>query len=148
MSTFCSGYERLVQGLDLSPHFVFGERNLFVECGKSRRNNVYRGGIVHGNLREKTPTNRATHVVGCTCIDRPPPPRSLEIERNPFLSAIAHWKDVCIVDPSVIDTRSPSRHITPHITCETSKPTVGSTITVFALPTISLGVHFASLVKA
>ena len=59
MSTFCSGYERLVQGRDLSPHFVFGERNLSVECGKSRRNNVYRGGIVHGNLREKTPTNRA-----------------------------------------------------------------------------------------
>ena len=116
---------------------------------KSGRSKVYLGVMGHrGCLREETPANRATHVVGCTCIDRPPPPRSLEIERNPFLSAIAHWKDVCIVDPSVIDTRSPSRHITPHITCETSKPTVGNTITVFALPTISLGIHFASLVKA
>ena len=62
---------------------------------KSGRSKVYLGVMGHrGCLREETPANRATHVVGCTCIDRPPPPRSLEIERNPFLSAIAHWKDV------------------------------------------------------
>ena len=76
------------------------------ECGKSTRNNVYRGGMRHGGLREETSTNRACisrSRLHTPCIDRPPPPRSREI--NPFLSAIAHWKHVCIVDPSVIDSR-------------------------------------------
>ena len=110
----------------------------------------------HGGLREETSTNRACiprSRLHTSCIDRPPPPRSLEI--NPFLSAIAHWKDVCIVDPSVIDSRSPSRHITPHTTCETSKPTLGNTITVLANNSlyrrhlsISFGIHAAALFTA
>ena len=64
---------------------------------------------------------------GCT-------PRSLEI--NPFLSAIllAYWKDICVVDPSVIDSRSPCRHITTH-TYETSIPTLGNTTTTVLVNT-------------
>ena len=115
------------------------------------------GGMGHGGLREETSTNRARiprSRLHTPCIDRPPSPRSLEI--NPFLSAIAHWKDVCIVDPSVIDSRSPSRHITPHnTTCETSKPTLGNTITVLANNSlyrrhlsISFGIHPAALFTA
>ena len=110
----------------------------------------------HGGLREETSTNRA--CIPCSglhtpCIDRSPPPRTLEI--NPFLSTIAQWKDVCIVDPSVIDSRSPSRHITPHTTCKTSKPTLGNTINVLANNSlyrrhlsISFGIHPASLFTA
>ena len=113
-------------------HRLLLERNLFVECGEIARNNVYRGGMGHGGLWEETPTNKAC-VRRCwlhtPCIDRPPLPRSLEI--NPFLWVIAHWKDVCIGDPSVIDSRSLSRHITPH-TYETSKPTLGNTVIVLA----------------
>ena len=126
------------------------------ECGKSTRNNFYRGGMGHGGLREGTSTNMACiprSRLHTPCIDRPPPSRSIEI--NPFLSAIAHWKDVCIVDPSVIDSRSPSRHITPHTTYERSKPTSGNTITVLANNnlyrrhlSISFGIHPASLVTA
>ena len=133
--------------------FFFNNVIYLWECGKSARNNVYRGGMGHGGLREETSTNRACiprSRLHTPCIDRPPPLRSLEI--NPFLSAIAHWKDVCIVDPSVVDSRSPSRHITLHITYETSKPTLGNTITVLAnnifyrrhLP-IPFGIHPASL---
>ena len=126
------------------------------ECGKSARNNIYRGVMGHGGLREETPTNRACiprSRLHTPCIDRPPPPRSLEI--NPFLSAIAHWKDVCIVAPSVIYSRSPSRHITPHTACEISKPTLGNTITVLANNSlyrrhlsISFGIHHAALFTA
>ena len=110
----------------------------------------------YGGLREETSTNRACiprSRLHTPCIDRPPPPRSLEI--NPFLSAIAHWKDVYIVDPSIIDSRSPSRHITPHTTCETSKSTLGNTITVLANNSlyrrhlsISFGIHPTSLFTA
>ena len=110
----------------------------------------------HGGLREETSTYRACiprSRLHTPCIDRPPPPRSLEI--NPFLSAIMHWKGVCIVDPSVIDSRSPSRHITPHTTCETSKPTLGNTITFLGNNSlyrrhlsISCGIHPASLFTA
>ena len=119
---------------DLSPHYLFFI-TLFVRGSVVRVQETTStgGGMGHGGLREETSTNRACIArsrLHTPCIDRPPPPRSLEI--NPFLSAIAHWKDVCIVDPSVIDSRSLSRHITPHTTCETSTPTLGNTITVLA----------------
>ena len=142
---------------DLSPHYLFFI-TLFVRGSVVRvqETTSTEGGMGHGGLREETSTNRACiprSRLHTPRIDRPPPPRSLEI--NPFLSAIAHWKDVCTVDPSVIDSRSPSRHITPHTTCETSKPTLGNTITVFANNSlyrrhlsISFGIHPAALFTA
>ena len=124
--------------------FLFLERNLFVECGKIARNNVYRGSLGHWGLWDETPTNKACvrrSRLHTPCIDRPPPPRSLEI--NSCLSAIAHWKDVCIGDPSVIDSRSPSRHITPH-TYKASKTTLGNTSIVLANTSLYRG-HLSNL---
>ena len=112
MSICCSGYERLVQGRDLSPHLFF--ENVICSWSVVRvQESTSTGGYGTLGLKGGDP-HPTSHVVGCTlhALDRPPPPRSLEI--NPVLTAIAHWKDVCIVAPSVIYNRSPSRHITPH----------------------------------
>ena len=152
MSIFFSGYGRFVQRRDLSPHCFFED----VICSWSvvRVQETMSTGRVwdSGGLWEEPSTNKAClrrSRLHTPCIDRPPPPRSLEI--NPFLSAIACWKDVYIVDPSAVDSRSPSRHITTH-TYETSKPILGNTTTVLANTSlyrrhqsISFGIHPATL---
>ena len=39
----------------ICPHILFLERKLFVECGKSAGNNVYREGMGHGGLMGGAP---------------------------------------------------------------------------------------------